>query len=66
MKAENEGFFVKDSGQQQFFTGQIMKYDGLTGKYGVYFPFDGKVVYIDHSVNLATAALVTNSCMHTC
>ena len=38
-------FYVKDSGQHQFFSGQIIKYDGLTGKYGVYFPFDGEVVY---------------------
>ena len=37
-------FYVKDSGRRQFFSGQIMKYDGLTG---VYFPCDREVVYID-------------------
>jgi len=33
-------------GVDQYFTGKIVNYDGCTGKYGVYFPSDGEVVYI--------------------
>ena len=39
-------FHVEDTGIDQYFTGKIMNYDGCTGKYGVYFPSDGEVVYI--------------------
>ena len=31
------------SGKTQWFKGQISNYDGLTGKYGIYFPCDGEV-----------------------
>jgi len=30
----------------KWFKGIINAYDGLTGKYGVYFPFDKETVYI--------------------
>ena len=36
----------KVEGKLQWFYGQIMNYDGLTGKYGVYFPIDQETVYI--------------------
>jgi len=39
-------FLIRDTGRTQLFDGQITTYDGLTGKYGVYFPCDGKTVYI--------------------
>ena len=39
-------FHVEDTGIDQYFTGKIVNYDGCTGKYGVYFPSDGEVVYI--------------------
>ena len=34
------------SGKTQWFKGQISNYDGLTGKYGTYFPCDGENVYV--------------------
>ena len=36
----------KVKGKIQWFEGQITNYDGLTGKYGVYFPIDQEIVYI--------------------
>ena len=36
----------KVKGKIQWFEGQITNYDGLTGKYGVYFPVDQETVYI--------------------
>jgi len=39
-------FLIRDTGRTQLFDGQITTYDGLTGKYSVYFPCDGKTVYI--------------------
>ena len=36
----------KVSGKIQWFKGQITMYDGLTGKYGIYFPCDGETVYV--------------------
>ena len=39
-------FHVEDTGIDQYFTGKIVNYDGCTGRYGVYFPSDGEVVYI--------------------
>ena len=36
----------KVMGKIQWFEGQITNYDGLTGKYGVYFPIDQETVYI--------------------
>jgi len=31
------------SGKTQWFKGQISNYDGLTGKYRIYFPCDGEL-----------------------
>jgi len=31
------------SGKTQWFKGQISNYDGLTGKYEIYFPYDGEL-----------------------
>ena len=39
-------FLIRDTGRTQLIDGQITTYDGLTGKYGVNFPCDGKTVYI--------------------
>ena len=36
--------FKVASGKTEWFKGQITKYDGLTGKYGIYFPCDGETV----------------------
>ena len=44
--SKNEVFNIRDTGRTQLFDGQITTYDGLMGKYGVYFPCDGKTVYI--------------------
>ncbi len=38
--------FKVASGKIQWFKGQIRNYDGLTGKYGIYFPFDSETVYV--------------------
>ena len=40
-------FYVKDRKRHEFFSGQIVSYDGMMGKYGAYFPSDGEMVYID-------------------
>ncbi len=40
-------FHIKETGRLQWFDGQITTYDGLTGKYGVYFPYDRTTVFID-------------------
>ena len=40
-------FYVKDKRRHEYFSGHIVSYDGLTGKYGAYFPSDGKMVYIE-------------------
>ena len=39
-------FFIEDTGKNEDFIGQITTYDGVTGKYGVYFPCDEEVVYV--------------------
>lgn len=39
--------FKMESGKLQWFKGQITNYDGLTGKYGVFFPCDGETVFVD-------------------
>ena len=39
-------FHVQDTGIYQYFTGKIVNYDGCSGKYGVYFPSDGEIVYM--------------------
>ena len=36
----------KVSGKIQWFKGQITMYDGLTGKYEIYFPCDGETVCV--------------------
>ena len=38
-------FHVQDTGIDQYFTGNIVNYDGCSGKYGV-FPSDGEIVYM--------------------
>ena len=38
--------FKVASGKTQWFKGQISNYDGLTGKYRIYFPCDGETVYV--------------------
>ncbi len=38
--------FKVESGKIQWFKGQVMNYDGHTGKYGIYFPSDGETVYV--------------------
>ena len=40
-------FYVKDKRRHEYFSGQIVSYDDLTGKYGAYFPSDGELVYIE-------------------
>ncbi len=37
-------FFVKDSGEGQWFDGVIVTYNGMSGHYGVCFPCDGQTV----------------------
>ena len=41
-------FHVQDMGTNQYFTCNVVNYDGYTGKYGVYLPsdIDGEVVYV--------------------
>ena len=43
-------FHVQDTGIDQYFTGKIVNYDGCSGKYGVYFPSDGEIVYMHPDV----------------
>ena len=40
-------FYVKDKKRHEYFSGQIVSYDGVSGKYGAYFPSDGEVVFIE-------------------
>ena len=40
-------FYVKEKKRHEYFSGQIVSYDGLSGKYGAYFPSDGEVVFIE-------------------
>ena len=37
-------FFIADSEKEASFEGIIASYNGLTGKYGIYFPIDEKTV----------------------
>ena len=41
-------FYIKDKKRHEYFSGQIVWYDGITGKYGAYFSSDGEdlVVFI--------------------
>ena len=34
------------NGEEQWFDGIIMNYNGMTGKHGIYFPCDGEVVEV--------------------
>ena len=34
-------FFIEEKGKEMYFEGRICSYDGLTGKYGAFFPSDG-------------------------
>ena len=43
-------FYIKDKRRHEYFSGQIVSYDGLTRKYGAHFPSDGELVYIDRGV----------------
>ena len=40
-------FHVKDTGIDQYLTGKIVNYDGCTETFGVCFPSDSEVVYIN-------------------
>ena len=40
-------FCVKDKRRHEYFSGKIVSYDGMTGKYGAYFPSDGEVIFIE-------------------
>jgi hypothetical protein len=40
-------FYVKEKKKHEYFSGQIVSYDGVNGKYGAYFPSDGEVVFIE-------------------
>ena len=54
--------FKVASGKTEWFKGQITKYDGLTGKYGIYFPCDGETICVSkrqgHEVCLITIITV--------
>ena len=39
--------FDVGNGEIEAFGGQILSFDPKSAKYGVYFPVDGKTVYID-------------------
>ena len=40
-------FYIKDKKRHEYFSGQIMSYDGVSGRYGAYFPSDGEVIFIE-------------------
>ena len=40
-------FYVKEKKRYESFSGQIVSYDGLSGKFDAYFPLDGGVVFIE-------------------
>ena len=40
-------FYVKEKKRHEYFSGQIVSYDGLNGKYDAYFPSDDEVVFIE-------------------
>ena len=40
-------FYVKDKRRHEYFSGKIVSYDGMTEKYGAYFPSDGEVIFIE-------------------
>ena len=42
-------FKIKESGNYQWFDGQILNFDPNTGKYGAFFPSDGQTVHINPS-----------------
>ena len=42
-------FKIKETGNYQWFNGQILNFDPNTGKYGAFFPSDGQTVYINPS-----------------
>ena len=56
-------FLIRDTERTQLFNGQITTYDGLTGKYGVYFPSDGKLFTFTSTVR--TSYFLNNSIMFT-
>ena len=39
-------FKIKETGKIQWFNGQVTTYDGMKGKYGVYFPIDQQTVFV--------------------
>ena len=39
-------FKIAETGKEEWFEGQITTYNGLNGKYGVFFPVDKQVVFI--------------------
>ena len=42
-------FKIKETGNYQWFDGQILNFDPKTGKYGAFFPSDGQTIYINPS-----------------
>ena len=42
-------FKIKESGNHQWFDGQILNFDPNTGKNGAFFPSDGQTVYMHQS-----------------
>ena len=42
-------FEVSDTGKLEWFEGQITTYDGLNGKYRVYFPIDQQTIFISQN-----------------
>ncbi len=46
---------MKESGKDEWFDGVIATYNGISGKYGVFFPCDGETVEMsidDHDLKL--------------
>lgn len=33
-------------GKEEWFDGMVMSYDGGSGKYGIYFPYDKETIYM--------------------
>ena len=46
-------FLVKEAGEEEWFDGVIVSYNGISGQYGVFFPCDGETVELsldDHDL----------------
>ena len=40
-------FQIEESNKYEWFSGQILNFDPVTGKYGAFFPCDNQTVYIN-------------------